>query len=502
MADDTALDTPDTPENDAEIKYDVKIEDAGPACKALTITIPEDQIKDKIENAFGDLSDEAVLPGFRKGRAPRRLLEKRFAGHVRDDVKNQLLSTSYTQALQDHDLDPLSDPDVQDAENIELPESGDLTFTVKVEVTPEVKLPAFDAIKVDKAVKDVTDADVDAEIQRMCEQSGRPTQPENAALAEGDYAGVEVKVLAGEDAGEDAEVLQHVPQDHVLVNGESAEYKGHVAGIVIQDLGKQLTGKKAGDTVRVSMTGPSAHENESIKGQPITVVLTINTVHRIEPATVDQLIEQTGLGGEDELKERIKTMLEQRNEQNQMADMYQQVTDQLVDQVELELPAGITSQQSARVLQRQGMEMMYRGVPEEEVKAKLAEMRGETEEQAVRQLKQFFILDKASKELEVDVDEDELNGRIATMAMQQGRRPDKLRQEMAQQGQIEQLYLQIREQKTLDKIIEQAQVTEVEAKDDADDAEAKTTKKKTSKKKTSKKKSSKKKTAAKKSDAE
>lgn len=487
MADDTPGTTA-TEEKEA-LKFDVKIEDAGPACKALTITIPEDQIKNKIENSYGDLEDEAVVPGFRKGRAPRRLLEKRFAGHVKDDVKTQLLSESYTKAIEDNDLDPLSDPQVDDAEKIELPESGDLTFTVKVEITPNVELPAYDTLEVTKTITEVADSDVDEEIERMCQQSGKPTTPEGAKIEEGDYAGVEVKIYAGEDAGDDAELLQEVPLDHVLVNGESAEYKGHVAGIVVDDLGKTLTGKTAGDEVVVSMTGPSAHENEDIRDKPITIKLTIGTVHRIEAASVESITEQMGLQSVEELEERVKTMLEQRAEQNTQADLYQQLTDALVDQVELELPAGITGQQASRVLQRQGMEMMYRGVPEEEVRAKLAEMRSESEEQAARQLKQFFILDKASKELEIDVEEQELNGRIAAMAMQQGRRPDKLRQEMQKQGQIEQLYLQLREQKTMDKILESAKVTEVkDDKTSGGEAKKKSTKKKTSKKKTTKKK--------------
>jgi trigger factor len=493
MADDST--TTQATETEDTIQFDVKIEDAGPACKSLTITIPEDQIKSKIEDSYGTLEDDAVLPGFRKGRAPRRLLEKRFASAIRDDVKNSLLSESYTKALEDNDLDPLSDPQVDDAENLELPESGDLTFTVKVEVTPNVDLPDFESIEVTKTTKAVTDADVDEEIERFQQQAGRPTTPEGAKIEEGDYAAVEVAILAGENAGDDAEVIQEVPQDHVLVNGESQDYKGHVAGIVVENLGKQLTGKTNGDVVTISMTGPAGHEDEKIKGQPITIKLTVLKVHRIEPATVEQIAEQMGLATEEEVKERVKTMLEQRSEQNAMADLYQQVTDQLVEKVELELPEGITSQQSSRVLQRQGMEMLYRGMPEDQVRAQLAEMRGASEEQAIRQLKQFFILDKASKELDIDVEENELNGRIAMMAMQQGRRPDKLRQEMGKQGQIEQLYLQIREQKTLDKILEKAKVTEVEGDaDDASQAKAeKTTKKKTSKKKSSKKKSTKKK---------
>ena len=493
MADDSTA-TEETTED--ALKFDVKIEDAGPACKALTITIAEDQIKAKIEDSYSGLEDEAVLPGFRRGRAPRRLLEKRFAGHVRDDVKNNLLSESYTKALEDNELDPLSDPQVEDAENLELPESGDLTFTVKVEVTPNVELPAFDSIEVTKTTKAVTDSDIDEEIERFQQQGGKPTTPEGAKIEEGDYAGVEVKIFAGEDPADDAEPIQHVPQDFVMINGASAEYKGHVAGIVVEDLGKKLAGKTGGDELTVSMTGPSGHENEEIKDQPITIKLAVQTVHRVEPASIEDITAQMGLSSEDELKERVRTMLEQRNEQNSNADLYQQVTDQLVEKVELELPTGITSQQSSRVLQRQGMEMMYRGVPEEEVRAQLAEMRGASEEQAVRQLKQFFILDKASKDLNIDVDEQELNGRIAMLAMQQQRRPDKLRQEMAKQGQIEQLYLQIREQKTLEKILEQAKVTEVEGGSDDDKPKAE----KTAKKKSSKKKSSKKKTTKKKAD--
>ncbi|MFK7789120.1 MAG: trigger factor, partial [Phycisphaeraceae bacterium] len=154
MADDTTTEATETETKDT-LKFDVKIEDAGPACKSLTITIPEDQIKAKIENSYGDLEDEAVVPGFRKGRAPRRLLEKRFADHVRDDVKTQLLSESYTQAIQDNELDPLSDPQVDDAEKIELPESGDLTFTVKVEITPNVDLPKYDTLEVTKTITKV-----------------------------------------------------------------------------------------------------------------------------------------------------------------------------------------------------------------------------------------------------------------------------------------------------------------------------------------------------------
>lgn len=463
----------------------VKVEDAGPALKRLSIELPESRIKAKIEESFDTLSNDAVLPGFRKGRAPRRLLEKRFADSVQGDVKNQLLSESYHQALESEGLDVIGEPDVKDADDIEVPESGPMSYVVEVEITPDFELPKFDGIKVDKKAMQVTDADVTAEIEQYRERYGQMSAIEDATVAEGDYVQSDVKVLAGENAGDDAEVLHEHPGAYTLVHGEDKEFKGHVAGILVQDMGKQLAGKKVGDIVSISMTGPEGHENDAIKGQPVTIHMAITHVHRLAPASIEDLLPQFGMQTEDELTERVKTMLDQRNEQTQQADMHKQVTEQIVDAVELDLPEGLKSRQIERALQRQQMELLYSGKQPEEIEAELAEARTKGEAEAVKQLKTFFVLDKAAKELEIEVAENEINGRISMMAMQQQRRPEKLRNEMRQRGELEQLYLSIREQKTLDKIIEQATVTEVAG----EAAEAKpATKKKSTKKKTTKKK--------------
>jgi len=467
----------------------VKIEDAGPALKRLSVELPESRIKDKIESMYTELSDDAVLPGFRKGRAPRRLLEKRFKQSVGDQLKGTLISESYTQAIEDESLEVIGEPDVKDFDKIEVPEKGSLKYVVEVEIAPEVELPAFDKIKVNKTVHEVADADVEKEVDSYRERFGKPAAVEGGKSKEGDYLFADVTVLAGKDAKDDAEVLHDAPDTYILVPGKTSEFKGHVAGIVVEDLGKLIKGKAAGDTESISMTGPAGHENEKIKGQPITVNISIKKIERIEPAPVEDLPAMMGVESVDELKTRVKEMLEQRHEQNSRADMHKQVADHLAEKVELELPKGVTGRQTARVLQRQQMELAYRGVPEDEIAQQIAEAREGSEEEAIRQLKLFFILDKAAKDLEVEVNENEINGRIAMMAQQQGRRPEKLRQEMHKRGQIEQLYLQIREQKVMDQIIEKASITEVKATDDDKPAaKKKTTKKKTTKKKTTKKK--------------
>jgi trigger factor len=468
----------------------VEVKDAGPGLKSLTIELPESRIKEKIESMYTELRDDAVLPGFRRGRAPRRLLERRFKSSISDQLKGQLISESYTQAIEAEGLEVIGEPDVKEADKIEVPEKGAMKFVVEVEISPKVELPEFDKIKVDKTIFEISDADVEAEVDQLRERYGKPSTIEDGKAEEGDYLSSDVVILAGEDAKDDAEKLLEAPDTYVMVTGKKREFKGHVAGIVIDDLGKRLKGKKPGDTESISMTGPTSHENDKIKDQPITIKVSIKKIERIELAPIDDLPSMLGVESVDDLKTKIREMLGQRHEQTQRSDMHKQVADYLTEKVELELPKGVTGRQIARVLQRQQMEMAYRGIPEEEIAQKVAEMREESEEAAISQLKLFFILDQAAKDLDVEVNENEINGRIAMMAHQQGRRPEKMRQEMHKQGQIEQLYLQIREQKVMDQIIEKASVTEVKAEDKAEDKPAakKTTKKKTTKKKTTKKK--------------
>lgn len=481
MADDAAVAT------EEKLEQTVSVEDSGPARKTITIEVPESRIKGKVEDTYGTLRDDAVLPGFRKGRAPRRLLEKRFAESIRGDVKQQILAESYQQALEEHDLDVIGEPDVKDVDDLELPESGPLKFVVEVEVTPDVTLPDFKTIKVEKPSAEVTDEDLSNEVESLRERFGKMDTVDDPTIAEGDYVQCDVKVLAGENAGDDAEVLLEQEDAYTLVHGKKNDFKGHVVGIVVDDMGKRLDGKKLGHVETISMTGPKSHENDKIKEQPITVVMEVKAVSRLKPAEVSELVQQMGVETEDEFNERLREMLGQRKQQQQTQAMHRQAAEQLVEKVELELPEGLKGRQIERTLERRRMELMYAGTGPEEVEAQLAEARTQSEEAVVTQLKQFFVLDRAAKDLEIEVDQNEINGRIAMIAMQQGRRPEKMRQEMIQQGQIEQLYLSIREAKTLDKVLESAEIVEVESVS-GDGGGDKPSKKKSSKKKTSKKK--------------
>jgi trigger factor len=442
----------------------VTISDVGPARKSLTIELPAERVAKRLEEEFKKLQDDAALPGFRKGRAPMRLLKKRFEGAIRDDLRGQLISESYSQAVEDHKLEVIGDPDVKNFKDIKLPDSGPLTYVVEVEVAPEVALPSLEGIEVIKPKLEVTDEQIAKEIENLRERNGKmdPIEGEGVQIQPKDYVQGHIKIQAGENAGADAELIFEQPGGFILVNGEDLGHRGHIAGIVVEDLGKRAIAQKTGETLVISTKGPEGHENDKIKNQPITITMKLDKVYRVQPASLESIQSSYGVASEEELKKAVRESSDQRNKIQQTSAQHEQVCNYLVEKVELSLPEGLTGRQTSRLLRRKAMDLSYRGTPEKEIEQRIADMRKTSEDEARKQLKLFFIIDQAARKLEIEVSEDEVNNRISFMAWQQGRRPEKLRQEYIRSGEIESLYLQLREQKTLDKILESAKVTEGE----------------------------------------
>lgn len=469
--------TPETtrPETDADVEVaseptpaeerleqEVTVEDAGPARKKLTIEVPAARIADKLSENFDQLQAEATLPGFRRGRAPQRLIEKRFGSDVRKEVKSQIISESFSQAVEDQDLKVIGEPDIKDIESLELPDEGPLTFEVEVEVSPEFELPDLTGLEITRTRAEVTDEDVDKEIERYKEMAGSMQAVEGKCAIE-DYLTADVEVRDSE--GEIVETHQSI---NVYVPGESRNFKGVVASIIVEDLGHKLEGHGVGETVTLEATGPRQHENEKIREQPITLEVTISRVERMADATMEQVLEQIGMDSEAELRELVKSNLQRRAESNQQSQMHKQVTDAILERIDFELPEDLSQRQAQRIQQRRAMEMMYRGASQQDIEEHIAELKSASEDEARRELKLFFVLNKVAEQFDVDVSENEVNGRLAQMAMQSGRRPEKYRQEMAQSGQLEQLYMQVREEKAVQALIEKANIVEVEPETDTE----------------------------------
>lgn len=435
----------------------VTVSDAGPALKKVSLEIPAELIAAKLGENYQSLQDEAAIPGFRRGHAPQRLLEKRFGKDIRLDVYNQLVSQAYQHAVEKYELRVLGSPELLgDDRDADLPESGSIKLEVEIEVVPEFKLPELKGLEVSKPLLEVTDEQVEAEVKRYGEMYG---QQKAVDQAEGDdYITGDVRVLS-----ESGEELQEQKGAQMVVPGDRRKFKGAIAGIIVQDLGNQLKGKKAGERVTITATGPKHHEVERIAGKPITIELDVSRVERLQPMSAEELVANFGLENEQALKDQTKQTLEQRNTAEQRRAMADQVVEAIMKQVDFDLPEKISSRQASSFLQRKAMDLMQQGVGAEEIEQRLAELRSSSEGQARQALKHVFVMDEVARTLDVEVTEAEVNGRIYQMATYQGLRPERLRDQMRRNGQLDNLFVRIREEKAINKLIAEAKVTEVSA---------------------------------------
>jgi trigger factor len=230
-------------------------------------------------------------------------------------------------------------------------------------------------------------------------------------------------------------------------------------------MGKQIVGKRIGETVVVEATGPARHEVEAMQDKALKITLAITNVQRLELMPVEELLAAMGMETIEHLKIAVRERLESQADQRQKAAMNQQVAKLLLDQVNIELPPKLSSRQAGRILQRRAMDLMYRGVSQQDVEQHLAELRAASEDQAQRELKMLFILDAVAMKLDIDVSESEVNGRIVQLALQQNRRPERMREELIRNGQVDALFIQLREEKAMAQLIGKAKVVEVSEAD-------------------------------------
>jgi trigger factor len=194
VSDESGESAPVTEAPKRRLEIGVAITDVGPCKKHLKITIPRSEIERQYEESLESLRKEAVVPGFRLGRAPRQLVVKRFRKQVSDQVKSTLLMSSLEQIDLEHKLEPITQPKL-DVAAIELPEKGPMNFEMEVEVRPQFNVPNYKGLKVMRPVAELTDKVIDEQLKRVLEGHGQIV-PKLAGAAEiGDYLTADVLFL-------------------------------------------------------------------------------------------------------------------------------------------------------------------------------------------------------------------------------------------------------------------------------------------------------------------
>jgi trigger factor len=425
---------------------DVQVETIATCKKRLSITIPREEIDAKFDERFTELENEAFVPGFRVGHAPRRLIEKRFRDAVAEEVRLKLVSEAFEKALQEQELDVVGDPDV-DPEKIELPDEGPMTFSVDLEVRPEFELPEdTTTIPVDEVERpEVSDESVAEALERLREQNGRlETAGADEPAGERDLVVADLTIQAGDVMVVDRQNVR-LPVRQVAIDG-----------IRLDELPGLLTGAKAGDTKETTITIGQDADNEDVRGKEAHLAVKVNEVQRLKVPTDDELLQATDYEDMEALRGAIRRQQESRSEAQFREAQEEAVRNWLLQEIPFDLPQDLVSRHANRLLQRRLMALQYRGVPADELEQHMDEIAGATSDQAARDLRLHFILDAVAKAEGIEVTDTEVDARVRFMAVQYGRKADRLREEMEASGHLDSLRGQILEDKVIRTLLDRA----------------------------------------------
>ena len=377
---------------------------------------------------------------------------------------------------------------------MKIEEGKPLEFALEVEIMPSIELPAFDSIELNKPVIDVTEEHIEEEIERQRIRHGNLEDVVGKVKEDDFLIGPATVILDGSD-----EVFYQTEQTRLRVPAKDGS--GQVLGLHIEDLGKILTGASQGDEIKIETIGSDEHELEEVRGAK--AVVTFNAVQAVHviPLEIEELMKFFGIESDEILRDQVRGALEHRRDTDQAAILRKQAIDAIASQIELDMPEKTTALQADRDLQRMRTELQSSGkLTLDQVEEEVAKARSGSAEESKLRLKSFFILAKLAEHFHVSVVEQEVNARVSEIAMQNGVRPEEMRNTLAQQGQLAQIEVVIRDEKAADQLVAACTVNDIPLEDwqktqgiptpDTKKSAKKSGSKKTSKKKTSKKKSS------------
>lgn len=422
----------------------VSVEDIGPCKKHVRVVIPQDDIQHFYGAAVDEMAGTATVPGFRVGKVPQKLVERRFRDELKGQVKQRLLIESLEQLSDDNELDPINEPDL-DVDSIELPDEGDFEYEFDVEVRPEFELPDYEGLTIERPVAEVSDEDVAAYQQRFISQYGEMQEVETAD-EEGDF--IEAKVLFEHGGSKLREISSINLELRPVLRFEDAELEG---------FDELMAGVKVGETRECDLTISTESENLEMRGETVHAKFTVQALLRLEVPEMDrELLQRLGLETEEELQEQIRKILERQAVYEQRQAARAQVLDKITESATWELPEQLVLRQTENALRREMLEMQQAGFTTHEIRARENEIRQRAVSTTRQALKEHFVLDKIATNESIEVTQSDLDAEIQLMAMQSGESARRVRARMIKNGMIDNLEAQVRERMAIDLILEKA----------------------------------------------
>jgi trigger factor len=415
-----------------------EVEKVSATTRRLKINVPSDVIQSETDSAYNEIRATAKIPGFRPGKVPQAILVKKFSKSVEAQVIEKVVPQSYMEAIKEAKLEPVSYPDIDD-KKMELKPGQPLSFTVTIEVKPEIENINYEGIVLKKKTFSVEDDEVERSIKLLQESKALYSVSEDE-MKEGDMA------IVDSDAFIDGQLTSELSyKEYPLVIGSLEMPKEFSDG---------LLGKKKGDAVEITLNFESDHPNRTIAGKEVLFKVSVTeTKKKNVPPVDDELAQSANCSTVEELKKTIRENLGKRKEGEINLNYKKDILDELIRRHEFDVPASMVYGEIESMIHHEKQDAMKQGrelKPEEEL-AK------EFETKARENVKSVLLLEAIGKKDNIETTDEDVKKAIDEIAVRNNLKPEEVTKlYTVREGSMDALKSRLFADKVLEMILEKS----------------------------------------------
>jgi trigger factor len=422
----------------------VEVEKQPGSVSKLQIELPPDEVAkewDAIANSFARF---AKIPGYRPGKAPRAVIDKRFRKEIQDELTKKLVSKSYHEAVEREQLRVASLTNIED---VQFGEDKSMRFRATVVTAPDFELPDYKHIPAQVPDTKVSDAEVDESLERLRDQSADFVDVPERGLEMNDFA-----VLDFEGSVESKPISEIVPQASKNLQGGKKFWLHLAADNFLPKFCEQLIGQKPGETRLVIVHFPDDFPVKELAGKKADYAVTLREIKEKVLPALDDAFAAKMLSGKTlaDLRQAIKHDIEHAKQHDMERAKESQIVKYLHEQVQFELPPALLQNETRRALAELVQRNRDRGVTDEMLKEKEKELIDGAASLATHRLKTNFILHRIAEREKIQVTKEDVDLRVKQEAARYEISPEKMRKELQQRDALDDIAEQILLGKTLD----------------------------------------------------
>ena len=431
-----------------------QIEDIDSCNKKIKFDISYKDYEAKVKQSYLALAQQVKVPGFRPGKAPMSVLEKRFGTNVKKEVMTELISEQLAEVIQEQGFRSVSPPKILE---VEAEEGTDISVSASLEIVPGFKVSDYSKVVIPIEITRVTDDDVDQAINYQREHQGTKVQVTDRSVEDQDFVKLDFKGTMNGKVFEGGE-----GSDHVVQIG--SEY-------LLKDMGNQLIGMSVGEEKDISVKIPEDYSaNKSIAGQDVIFHVSLkgiqeNQLPELNDDFAKNIKPKDKFTSLEDMRLKIKSELEEHARGDAHREAKKVVTKKITEMNPIEVPEGLVEEQIKHMVvqalkKEQQSKNQTAPIDEEEIHVSDLQKK-DHRENAIQLLQQELVLDQLATDLNIEIEEDELNAEVNNMVRMLGEtNAQKMKKEWEKNGVLSRLQSRIKRDKTLDSVMKQIQLKE------------------------------------------